>query len=239
MLSGRSWLAAALAFAAWSGTPAFEAPAREQIALEALRLAPPSLRRQLSRRSQALVRGAREEAPSTLDNAVRRLGAEIDTAVALINGRKSFRSITESLGRLAGVAACLNNPLWSTPEGGDVRDAAQFSSFLAQNVRRFPLVFTGYDAELQKGGDVAAFASRIRERYLADRVTLHRAYHPPDGGPILPSDFDERSVPFAIASLCYSRAVTDASQLWIHVWRRADGDLSGTPYLAPTGENHP
>ena len=97
---------------------------------------------------------------------------------------------------------------------------------------RFPLVFNGYDGSPLDGGDLIRFVGSVRARYESDRDRLHLAYHPPDGRRVLPSDFDDRSVPFAIASLAYSHAVTDASHLWIAIWRRANGDLSGTPYLA-------
>lgn len=239
MRTARFVLAAVLALAAWSGPAAFEAPAREKIALEALRLAPPRLRKQLARHSQDLVRGAREKPSDSLDLDAKTLATEVDAAVALINAHKPFRIISESFGRVAGLAACLNDPLWSSLDGEGSDDSRKFSAYFVENMTKFPLVFTGADAALETKGSVPDFAAAVRERYKDDRASLLRAYHPPDGGPVLPSDFDERSIPFAIASLCYSRAVTDASQLWIHIWRRANGDLSGTPYVAVDPENHP
>ena len=234
MRTGR-WLAcAACACAAASATAAFEAQARAKIAVDALRLAPPSLGRQLARHRPSLIRGAKGEFPATLAEAKRRLTEETEAAVSLINARRSFKKVSEALGRIAGIMACVNDPLWgeSAPELRE--DGARFAGFFEDRMGRFPLVFNGYTGSWVRGGDLDGFIDSIRARYRDDRKSLTSAYHPAHGGPVRSSDFDDRSVPFAIASLAYSHAVTDAAHLWIHIWGRAHGDLSDTPYLADT-----
>src|SRR5438876_160744 len=153
----RMLLLAAAVLAARSTPLAFDTAGRTKIAIDAIRLAPPSLGRQLLRHRTELEHGAAFAPPSL----------------------ESLSAISERLGI----------------EGA------------------------------------AGLASAIRSRYRDDQQRLTLAYHPPGGRPVRPSDFDDRSVPFAIASLAYSHAVADVASVWIHVWRRANGDLSGTPYL--------
>ena len=130
--------------------------------------------------------------------------------------------------------ASLNDPLWSADDPARAADAAKFAVFFEDRMKRFPLVFNGPGNPALDRGDVDAYIASIRARYDGDRRSLAKAYHPSDGSAVRPSDFDDRSVPFAIASLAYSHAVNDTAHLWIHVWRRANGDLSGTPYLVST-----
>jgi hypothetical protein len=122
----------------------------------------------------------------------------------------------------------------------EASDAPKFSAYFRGKMDRFPLVFNGYGAFDLASGDYPGFASIIQARYTGDRDRLRLAYHPPDGGPVRAIDFDDRSVPFAIASLCYSHSVTDTAQVWIRVWQRVNGDLAGTPYLTASAQrNHP
>ena len=108
-----------------------------------------------------------------------------------------------------------------------------------EKMERFPLVFEGPDPASDRSGWDSGAIDAIRSRYDHDRETLTRAYHPRDGGPVLPSDFDDRSVPFAIASLAYSHAVNDTARAWIRLWRSANGDLTGTPYLVRASKGKP
>lgn len=225
-------LGAAVVLAARGELLAFSSDGRSKITEDALRLAPPALGRQLARHRPSLLRGART-APTagSVGDAGERIAKDVDRIVGMIDTHKPFRRISEALGRLAGVVAALNNPLWGESVAERSRDAATFSGFFADRMDRFPLVFVGYDGFPLDQRDISGFPAAIRARYEGDRETLHRAYHPPDGRPVVPADFDDRSVPFAIASLAYSRAVNDVAHVWIHVWRRANGDLAGTPYL--------
>ena len=64
----------------------------------------------------------------------------------------------------------------------------------------------------------------------AEDTELARAYAAA-GNPPAAAAFDDRSVPFAVASLSYSRTVTRVVRVWIRAWRDASGDVSRTPYL--------
>ena len=39
------------------------------------------------------------------------------------------------------------------------------------------------------------------------------------------AEFDDRSTAFGVASVCYSRAVTDVVNLYYYIWRQAGGDV--------------
>lgn len=229
----RRWFGAALLLAAHSLTSAFDDLGRAKIATDALRLAPPALARQLRRHEAALRSGAGSASRLDPASAGRQLGDDVLGVVAMIDGHSSFKAISERLGRIAGIVALLNNPLWGADDQAGRTDAERFAAYFDQKMNRFPLVRTSTELVANPREWDPDFADIVRARYSHDRQTLRRAYHPPDGGPILPSDFDDRSVPFAIASLAYSHAVNDTAQIWIHVWRSANGDLRGTPYLTP------
>jgi hypothetical protein len=69
------------------------------------------------------------------------------------------------------------------------------------------------------------------ERARTEDANLARAYAEAPSWTDAAS-FDDRSVPFAVASLSYSRTVTDIVQAWFAAWRDCHGDLAGTPYQA-------
>src|SRR5262245_51881375 len=114
------WIAgAAIVLAARSETGAFDGPGRTKVAVDALRLAPPALARQVRKHREALGKGAAVAPPSTLEEAKRSLQADFESAVAMINGHKSFTKVSEVLGRIAGTMTVLNNPLWGDPARDD------------------------------------------------------------------------------------------------------------------------
>ena len=229
---------AACVLAAVGPSFSFEEEGRVKIAVDALRLAPPALGRQLTRYRTELEKGAREPVPTGFPEAAKRLAEDSNALVAMVNDHKSFRKISRVMGRIAGTMGALNDPLWAVPGAGPSADSVKFAAYFREKMDRFPLVFNGYDTFDISAGDFAGFAQGINSRYTNDRERLHHAYHPPDGGPVRATDFDDRSVPFAIASLCYSHAVTDTAHVWIRIWQRVNGDLAGTPYLTASAQRN-
>lgn len=238
MPSVRWIVGAVLVLAAAGPSFSFEEDGRAKIAGDALRLAPPALGRQLARHRDELERGAREEAPAGSVEAARRLAEDSDAVVAMLNNHKPFRKIARVMGRIAGAMGVLNDPLWGDPAAPTSADGPKFASYFREKMKRFPLVFNGYDTLDLSEEEFPGFAEEIQSRYARDRERLRLAYHPPDGSPVRAIDFDDRSVPFAIASLCYSHAVTDTAHVWIRTWKRANGDLAGTPYLAAAAQRN-
>ena len=64
-------------------------------------------------------------------------------------------------------------------------------------------------------------AAALRSAQLLPPV--QSAYNP-DGRPRSAADFDEKSLPFGVASLSFSQAVNDIARVWSVIWRRAGGD---------------
>src|SRR6476659_7213530 len=129
MLSARRIACAAGVIAVAGPLYAFEAVARQDVALAALRLAPPALARQLNRHRGSLRRGAQETPPADPAAAAKSLREEIDHAVSLIDSHKPFKVLAVSLGRLAGMLTRANDPLWSDPAPARAADRAKFTAF--------------------------------------------------------------------------------------------------------------
>ncbi|HEX6851841.1 MAG TPA: hypothetical protein VF139_10605 [Candidatus Polarisedimenticolaceae bacterium] len=217
---------------------AWDPATRLQIVDEAIRFMPPSLRLALEHHRDAVRRGAlepmtTEDAPAhaprgaggTLDATTARAAADL---VASVREPMAFDTIASRFGTLAHYVSDAAFPPGAAPDAG-IR-YAHFSKFAASRMPKFPLVFLGHeDADLDRG-DVAAFSRRIAAEAAGDDANLVRAYaaagDPPD-----PVAFDDRSVPFAIASLAYSRSVNYVVRSWLRCWRDAGGDLGATPYL--------
>jgi hypothetical protein len=205
---------------------------------EAVRLMPPSLRLALERHRDDVIRGAIEPlaheedashlAPQnggTLDGSVARAASEL---VRSVEGAARFREIAYRFGVLAHYVSDAGFP----PGVGAAaigREYGHFAKFCETRRPRFPLVFYGHDDAALGTGDLAGFARAAIARARKDGEDLARAYAAA-GTPPAPAAFDDRSVPFAIASVSYSQTVTDIVQSWLSAWAAANGDTTGAPY---------
>ncbi len=218
---------------------------------EAVRLMPASLRIALERQREALLRGMLE--PMVAEDSPDHQPAWADGRLEATMEREA-RALIQSLGRsgsfaevarLFGGLAHYVVDLGFAPLAGGAPDEpryAHFAAFCESRRERFPLVFYGHEDRDLLAGDYAAFALRLLEQAREDDRMLARAYaaagDPPD-----PSAFDDRSVPFAIASLSYSRSITNVVRAWLSAWESAGGDLGRTPYrepaAAPTSAGEP
>jgi hypothetical protein len=210
---------------------------RARMADEAVRLLPASLRLALERQREALLRGTLEPLThedqtehrppwesGTLD---RQVAGEARELIDALGRRTPFRELATRFGRLAHFVMDAGFPPGMGE--GDARRYRHFASFCESRRARFPLVFYGHADEDLERGDFAAFARRIMLRAREEDRDLARAYAAA-GNPPRAAAFDDRSVPFAVASLSYSRSVTHVARAWIAAWRLAGGDLARTPY---------
>jgi len=210
---------------------------------DAVRLMPESLRMALEQYREPLLRGmldpmTGEDGPEhrppwsegTLDA---RFETEVLELIAAMRKPGPFGSVAIRLGRTAHWIADAGFPPGASREDGALR-YAHFASFCESRREKFPLVFYGHDdPELQRMNWDGFALGALRLAADNDRE-LARAYaaagEPPD-----PSFFDDRSVPFAVGSLSYSRSVTNIVRVWLAAWQQAEGDMGRTPYWNPAG----
>jgi hypothetical protein len=205
---------------------------------DAVKLMPSTLRSVLEKRKNDILRGMlepmmQEDAPPhrpAWDGGA--LPASVSAAAHdLVSGtasHASFRDIARRFGVLAHFVADAGFPPQAAGAGGAAR-YAHFAALCENRRARFPLVFYGHDNDALLKDDFIAFTSGVLERARKEDGNLARAYAEAPSWDDPPS-FDDRSVPFAIASLSYSHTVTDIVQAWLAAWRDCQGDLGGTPY---------
>jgi hypothetical protein len=223
-----------------SASPAFGWTASTRIVMidDAIKLMPTSLRSVLEKRRSDVLRGmleplTREDTPphrppwdggsieTSVDAAARDLVAGVSTRVP-------FKDVARNFGVLAHFVADTGFPPGAAGAAGAPR-YAHFAALCETRRPRFPFVFYGHGNAALSKGDFKLFTLTILERARAEDVTLARAYAQA-GSENNAAAFDDRSVPFAVASLSYSRTVTDIVQAWLTVWAQCHGDLGGTPY---------
>jgi len=226
---------------------AWDARTRVRMLDEAVRFMPGSLRLALERQRESLLRGAL--APMTGENGPEHrppwaggsLEAEIDRAAgqlgAELRERTPFAEVATSFGRVAHYVLDAGFPPGMTDADGASR-YEHFAAFCESRREKFPLVFYGHDQAELEAGDLRGFALAVMQRARDEDRQLARAYAAA-GDPPRASAFDDRSIPFAVASLSYSRNVNDVVRIWLELWDRAGGDVEFTPYREPDRTSAP
>ena len=218
------------------------AAAEEQALLQATAMMPDGLRRILQRNRRSLRDGMRDaraaaartpldhrQGPAALEGTAARLAASTGRITDLLDRRAPMRQVARELGAAAHWVADLSNPFRGVPAGAaeDVY-GPRFAIYIEEKLPRLRVVFEGYSDPLLEAGDVEAFGRHLADQsrsYLDDLLGAYRRF---DNGER--AAFDERSVPFGVAALTYSRTVTDTARIWLAAWRAAHGDLAGLPY---------
>jgi hypothetical protein len=167
--------------------------------------------------------------PATLPGNAEQLSNNL---VHAVNTQQPFAEIAESFGRLSHAIADAGYPPLAAGKSGK-NHYQHFGSFVEGRMAKFPLVFYGHQQATLQDFDRAAQVRTILTRALGDDARLEHTYAQA-GDPPSARFFDDRSVPFAVGSLAYSRSVTDIVRFWLDAWKRANGDMGRTPYLQPT-----
>jgi len=216
-------------------------PVQRRVLEQATRLMPSSLARILKRHEQAVGRGA--EAQRKLRPAfphaqgvepgggtAERLAASLARITALIDSHAPLKRVAWEFGAASHLITDLSNPFRTAPRD---EDAALFEDrflvYLSEHLPHLRVVFTTYQDPLLERGQTVEFGLQLAARsrsYLDDLVGAFRRFET-SGDPSL---LDERSIPFGVASLSYSRSVMDTARVWLHAWRQAHGDLTDLPF---------
>lgn len=213
-------LAAALLFSVAPPAGAWSESTRAELAERARRLAPADLARLLSRHRDRLQAGAKDP---RLQVTPQHLASEVDDAVRLVRSHRPFAELAERLGRISALASELNDPLRaSDADPLEPRYAPDFPRYVDSARGRFAPVFYGLDRDVERSGGVVRLGERALGRGRPFYEALGREYRRVGMRPGSEA-FDDRSTAFAVSAISFSRALSDAAQLFRLVWLTAGG----------------
>lgn len=233
-------LALALASLAARSAHAFTDEVHRDIAEQAARLAPASLRSILATHASSLAEGA--SAPlstepadlvllpngGSLDQLVARQATRVSDALAQ---RAPMSLVAREFGALSRAVALASDPLHVTPGGEKTAEwAPAFERFTESRRDRFRLAFGGYASADLDRDDVPAFVRTSAERARRTGRILDEMFVGSNGAIADATRFDDRHPVFGIAALGWSHAVTDTARIWLYVWIKAGGEASGLPF---------
>ena len=202
----------------------------ERIASKAAALAPPDLRLLLEKYEvdykAGLTRAQSDEGSDkhhyfVLSKKGRlREGIERETRLAIQMIRKGdpMGDVVQRLGILAHLVADANNPFHvanDAPRHSETRN--DFKTYFERRLAKFPTVFYGLDPQFRLTPYLDRTFARSARFYPLMRGEYER------GGSA--AVFDDRSTAFGVASISYSRAVSDLVNIYYYIWKEAGGDV--------------
>jgi hypothetical protein len=205
----------------------------ERIAIKGAALAPPDLRMLIERfendYKQGLARAQSDEGTDSHHYFVvsregrlrERIERETRSAVDAIRKGEPMSSVVERLGGLAHLVADANNPFHVAND--DARLTASkndFELYFERRLPKFPTVFYGLDPQFRLTSYLDRTFARSAKFYPLVASEYFR-----DGERRTSAAFDDRSTAFGVASISYSRAVTDVVNLYYFIWKEAGGDV--------------
>jgi hypothetical protein len=219
---------------------------------DTLLIMPPALRRVLWRNEAYLLKGvfglegemasalARDGLAGALSrDTVRAVDQRVLGVAEQVNQRRPFREVAVELGKLLRIAADLADPtVVGAGEPQMARASREFHRFVTLHLEEFPLVYDWSLPSTVEGASVHTLLERLTT-LSGDSVAGLAAAFWKDGQLVPATAFDYRSVPYAAASLGYSRGVTAASYLWLAAWERASGDFTGYRFFREEGRRTP
>jgi hypothetical protein len=208
----------------------------ERIASKAAALAPPDLRLLLEKfegdYKEGLQRAQADEGSEAhhyfvLSHQGRlRDGIERETrlSIQMIRKGEPMSDVVQRLGILAHLVADANNPFHVANDAPRHSESQNdFETYFERRLSKFPTVFYGLDPQFR----LPQFLDRTFAR-SAKFYPLMRGEYARGGSAAL---FDDRSTAFGVASISYSRAVTDLVNLYYYIWKEAGGDVRSTVVL--------
>jgi len=229
-----------LSCAAPTSLEAWPAPIYRNMVYDTLLIMPPAIRRVLWRNQEHLLKGvlglesemasalARDGlAGSISEDTARAIEQRVHGAADQVNRRRPFSEVAVELGKLLRIAADLADP--TVMGAGDpqmARASGEFHRFIELHLDEIPLVYDWTLPSTVEGASVRALLMSLTAASRDAVPRLNAAFW--REGALVPAEtFDYRSVPYASASLGYSRGVTAGSYLWLAAWKEANGDFTG------------
>jgi len=156
-----------------------------------------------------------------------RIERETRAAIDAVRKGEPMPSVVERLGGLVHLIADANNPFHvanDDPRLGTSQN--DYEQYFERRLSKFPTVFYGLDPQFRLStyldrtfARAAKFYPLVSEEYFRDGTRRTSAA------------FDDRSTAFGIASISYSRAVTDVVNLYYYIWKEAGGDVRTAPAM--------
>ena len=160
-----------------------------------------------------------------------RIDAEIKTIIQKMRDKTlELPDLCRRLGVISHFIAEVNNPLLT----GDMKRESgwlynNFVKYSDSKLDTFALTFDGYQSDLLENGDYQGFIIASAIRSAGNFEPLKKIYIM-NRDKNLGYNFDDKSIPYAAASLAYNYSVTDTAKIWYYIWRNINGDMSYAPY---------
>ena len=156
-----------------------------------------------------------------------RIERETQSAIAAIRGGTPMTDVVMRLGALSHYVADANNPFHIANDDPRLDlSHNDFETYFERSLSKFPTVFYGLDPDFH----LSAYLDRTFERTASFYPLMSEEYFR-FGDRRTFVEFDDRSTAFGVASICYSRAVSDLVNLYYFIWRQAGGDVRSAPML--------
>ena len=152
-----------------------------------------------------------------------REGIERETrlSIQMIRKGEPMNDVVQRLGILAHLVADANNPFHVANDDSRLAESHNdFETFFERRLSKFPTVFYGLETNFRLSSYLDKTFARSARFYPLVRDEYFRG-----GARRTSADFDDRSTAFGIASVSYSRAVTDLVNLYYYIWKEAGGDV--------------
>lgn len=205
----------------------------QRIAKKAAALAPPDLSMLIERFEGDYLRGLERAQADEGSDAHRyfvlsrkgrlreRIEKETRGAIDAVRKGDPMSSVVERLGGLVHLVADANNPFHVANDNPRLSASQNdYEQYFERRLAKFPTVFYGLDPHFRLGSYLDKTFARSAKFYPLVAEEYFRG-----GERRTSAAFDDRSTAFGIASISYSRAVTDVVNLYYYIWKEAGGDV--------------
>jgi len=205
----------------------------ERIAKKAAALAPPDLRMLLERFESDYKLGLQQAQADegsaghhyfvlSREGRLReRIERETRGAIDAIRRGEPMSMVIQRLGVVAHLISDANNPFHVAKDDPRLSESHNdFEQYFERRLAKFPTVFYGLDSRFQLGTYLDRTFARSAKFYPLMSAEYFRS-----GTRRTSAEFDDRSTAFGVASVSYSRAVTDLVNLYYYIWKEAGGDV--------------
>jgi hypothetical protein len=210
-----------------------------RIAAKAAQLAPNDLRKLIerfeARYNDGLERAAADEGTDahrylvlSRNGQLRdRIERQTGSIIAMIRSGKPMSDVVFNLGVLTHYVSDANNPFHVAEDDPNLAVwRNDYEQYFESRMPKFPTVFYGLEPNFR----LSSYLDRTFDRTAGFYPLIDEEYFR-FGEQHDSSEFDDRSTAFGVASVCYSRAVTDTVNLYFYIWSRAGGDVRAAPIL--------